>query len=68
MLTKLWNEIKDYPKWVIAHPDHFFTFLIGVILGIVILVSLISNIWGGLFTILFAILVTIHTLNFWKIP
>lgn len=65
---KLWSSLTNYRKWLIAHPDRFFTFFIGVILGIAICISLISNIWGGLFMILFAILIVIHTLNLWKTP
>jgi len=68
MLMKLWNEIKGYPKWIISTPDRFFIFLIALILGIAICISFISNIWGGLFMILFAVLIVIHTLNLWKIP
>lgn len=68
MLTKLWNEIKDYPKWIISMPEYFFTFFIGLILGVGIAIGLISNLWSGLFIILFAILIVIHTLNLWKMP
>jgi hypothetical protein len=68
MPMKLWSSLVNYLKWIIATPDRFFTFLIGVILGVAICISFISNIWGGLFMILFAILTVIHTLNIWKIP
>lgn len=68
MLMKLWSNLVNYLRWIIATPNRFFTFLIGVILGATICISLISNIWGGLFMILFAILIVIHILNLWKIP
>lgn len=68
MLTKLWSSLVNYLKWIIHTPERFFVFLIAIILGIAILVSLMSNLWGGLFMIFFAILIVIHALNLWKIP